>query len=231
MAEIKFACQSCGQHIATEEEYIGMPCQCPICHSIFLIPDRTSSLILSDKFYRTTKKSNHKSKSCKKQTHKLSAKEKFKKLCLKYNELEDFFISSYDTPTQKQVMYALCLGILLEGQNFQEISHCISKAQLTPSQNRKIYVPIELEKHVYKYLINNSHDKFVTKSDIENCFQNERLILPHYTTYRQLKIASERFGNRFRMAKCPYCGTMIYNGDGNLLGDNQCSTCWRSLMN
>jgi hypothetical protein len=38
MAEIKFECPNCGQHIVTDEEYAGINCECPTCSQPLTIP-------------------------------------------------------------------------------------------------------------------------------------------------------------------------------------------------
>ena len=39
MADIKFSCSSCGQHILVEKEYVNCRCQCPNCQEKLIIPD------------------------------------------------------------------------------------------------------------------------------------------------------------------------------------------------
>ena len=38
MAEIKFECPHCGQHIVADEEYAGINCECPICSQALTVP-------------------------------------------------------------------------------------------------------------------------------------------------------------------------------------------------
>ena len=230
MAEIKFKCSSCGQPLAAEEEYADMYCQCPICYKIMTIPELTNDINhqavfhnIPDALKQITQK--------KKVSSVSSSKKEMEKIYLRYPELETFFISLYDTPTNKQVIYALKLGIQLKGQNFKEISNHISAYKSNSSKRRKIYIPIELEDSVYNRLINNAHDQFVTINDINCCFENEHLIFPNRITYRQLNKILVRFYDKIKIANCPHCGVMIYNGDGHFLDDNICSTCKFSLKN
>jgi len=38
MAEIKFSCPQCGQHISCDEPWAGHPIDCPVCHSNIVVP-------------------------------------------------------------------------------------------------------------------------------------------------------------------------------------------------
>ena len=38
MAEIKFECPHCGQHIVADEEYAGINCECPTCSQSLTVP-------------------------------------------------------------------------------------------------------------------------------------------------------------------------------------------------
>jgi DNA-directed RNA polymerase subunit RPC12/RpoP len=38
MAEMKFSCPQCGQHIGYEEAWAGVQIECPACHSSILVP-------------------------------------------------------------------------------------------------------------------------------------------------------------------------------------------------
>jgi len=38
MAEIKFSCGQCGQHISADQQWSGQPIQCPNCHGALTVP-------------------------------------------------------------------------------------------------------------------------------------------------------------------------------------------------
>ena len=172
-----------------------------------------------------------KSKIAKRKTNKKDEAIKIAKLCFKYPELNDFYISTYDTPTQRQIIYALKLGVTLQGQTFKEISKCIDEAKAATTTKRRIYIPDELEDVVYEFLFDNSLNKPVTLADINNCFEQDHIIIPEGTTYGQLNKVIDRFVDKVRIAKCPYCGTMIYNGEATFAIDSRCYECNRSLKN